>query len=64
MRCNLLHINMSKCCYMHFKPDVEYDDTCARVCQFANLPMKMIDPGQFLSTAPKLQKSHPPSFWE
>ena len=36
MRCNLLHINMSKCCYMHFEPNVEYDDTCARVRPFAN----------------------------
>ena len=36
MRCNLLHINMSKCCYMHFEPNVEYDDTCARVRPFAD----------------------------
>ena len=27
MKCNLLHINMSKCCYIHFKPASEYDDT-------------------------------------
>ena len=31
MRSNLLHINMSKCCYMHFEPNFEFDDTCARV---------------------------------
>ena len=36
MKCNLLHINMSKCCYMHFKPNFENDDTCARVRPFAN----------------------------
>ena len=37
MNCNLLHINMSKCCYIHFKPASEYDDTCARTRPFANL---------------------------
>ena len=37
MKCNLLHINMSKCCYIHFKPASEYDDTCARTRPFANL---------------------------
>ena len=36
MKCNLLHINMSKCCYMHFKPNFESDDTCARIRPFAN----------------------------
>ena len=36
MRCNLLHINMSKCCYIHFRPSVEYDETCARVRPFAD----------------------------
>ena len=36
MKCNLLHINMSKCCYVHFKPKNESDDTCARVRPFAN----------------------------
>jgi len=28
---------MSKCCYIHFKPASEYDDTCARTRPFANL---------------------------
>ena len=37
MICNLLHINMSKCCYIRFKPASEYDDTCARIRPFANL---------------------------
>ena len=37
MKCNLLHINMSKRCYIHFKPASEYDDTCARTRPFANL---------------------------
>ena len=35
MKCNLLHINMSKCCYIHFKPQLEKDETCARVRPFA-----------------------------
>ena len=36
MRSNLLHINMSKCCYIHFEPNKEYDETCARVRPYAN----------------------------
>ena len=36
MKCNLLHINMSKCCYIHFKPTQEYDATCARVRPYAD----------------------------
>ena len=36
MKCNLLHINMSKCCYIHFKPTHEFDATCARVRPYAN----------------------------
>jgi len=36
MKCNLLHINMSKCCYIHFKPNFESDETCARVRPFAH----------------------------
>ena len=36
MKCNLLHINMTKCCYIHFKPPQEYDATCARVRPFAD----------------------------
>ena len=36
MRCNLLHINMSKCCYIHFKPPYESDETCARVRPYAD----------------------------
>jgi hypothetical protein len=36
MRCNLLHINMSKCCYIHFKPEFESDETCARTRPFAD----------------------------
>ena len=30
MKSNLLHINMSKCCYIHFQPNCTYDETCAR----------------------------------
>ena len=36
MSSNLLHINMSKCCYIHFKPSNESDETCARVRPYAN----------------------------
>ena len=36
MRSNLLHINMSKCCYIHFLPAYESDETCARVRPYAN----------------------------
>ena len=36
MKCNLLHINMSKCCYVHFRPTSESDETCARVRPFAD----------------------------
>ena len=36
MYSNLLHINMSKCCYIHFKPTQEFDSTCARVRPYAN----------------------------
>ena len=37
MRSNLLHINMLKCCFMHFKPKAnESYDTCARVRPYAD----------------------------
>ena len=36
MRSNLLHINMSKCCYIHFQPAYESDETCARARPYAN----------------------------
>ena len=36
MKSNLLHINMSKCCYIHFKPTIESDATCARVRPYAD----------------------------
>ena len=36
MQSNLLHINMSKCCYIHFQPASESDETCARVRPYAN----------------------------
>ena len=36
MKCNLLHINMTKCCYMHFKPNYEFDETCARTRPYAD----------------------------
>ena len=36
MKCNLLHINMSKCCFIHFRPTRETDETCARTRPFAH----------------------------
>ena len=36
MKSNLLHINMSKCCYMHFRPNHEFDATCARARPYAD----------------------------
>ena len=30
MKSNLLHINMAKCCFMHFQPTSTVDETCAR----------------------------------
>ena len=35
MKCNILHINMSKCCYIHFQPISDSDETCARVRPYA-----------------------------
>ena len=36
MRCNLLHINMSKCCFIHFQPSHTNDETCARARPYAD----------------------------
>ena len=36
MKDNLLHINMDKCCFMHFKPTTDLDTTCARARPFAH----------------------------
>ncbi len=36
MRCNLLHMNMTKCCFMHFCPSNESDSTAARVRPYAH----------------------------
>ena len=30
MTSNILHMNLSKCVYMHFEPNVELNPTCAR----------------------------------
>ena len=30
MKCNLLHINMGKCCYIHFEPEKDTSGTCSR----------------------------------
>ena len=34
MKCNLLHINMSKCCYIHFAPSVDNSGVCSRSLPF------------------------------
>ena len=34
MKSNLLHINMTKCCFVHFQPKFTYDETCARTRPF------------------------------
>ena len=36
MKFNLLHINMDKCYFMHFAPNVSVDENCARSIQFAS----------------------------
>ena len=34
MKCNLLHINMKKCCYMHFEPSSDTSGVCSRSLPF------------------------------
>ena len=36
MRCNFLHINMTKSCYMHFEPSSDQKDSCARSTPFVS----------------------------
>ena len=36
MKCNLLHINMSKCCYMHFEPSNDKSEHCSRTTPFVS----------------------------
>ena len=36
MKCNLLHINMDKCYYMHFEPNTSLDDNCSRSLPFVS----------------------------
>ena len=36
MKCNLLHINMDKCFYMHFEPNTSLDDNCSRSVPFVS----------------------------
>ena len=36
MKCNLLHINMSKSCYMHFEPSCEKNENCSRTTPFVS----------------------------
>ena len=60
MKCNLLHINMSKCCYMHFEPRNDQNKTCARTTPFVskshvsktlylnNIPIQKVKQTKFL----------------
>ena len=34
MKCNLLHINMGKCCYIHFEPPTDISGQCSRTMPF------------------------------
>ena len=34
MKCNLLHINMGKCCYIHFAPPTDTSGNCSRSIPF------------------------------
>ena len=36
MRCNLLHINTSKSCYMHFEPSSDQTGSCSRTTPFVS----------------------------
>ena len=36
MRCNLLHINMTKSCYMHFEPSSDQNGSCSRTTPFVS----------------------------
>ena len=36
MKCNLLHINMKKCFYMHFEPNISTSNNCARTTPFVS----------------------------
>ena len=60
MQCNLLHINMSNCRYMHFEPRNDKDDTCARTTAYIpkshasrtlyinNIPIRQVRETKFL----------------
>ena len=57
MKSNLLHVNLSKCCYMYFKPpNKEYYGTCARTRPYDRAPkikinwhtIKEVDQTKFL----------------
>jgi len=60
MKCNLLHINMGKCCYIHFEPEKDTSGTCSRSEPFVgnsdesktlyinNKPIKEVTEAKFL----------------
>ena len=51
MRCNLLHINIKKCCYMYFSPtkrqSIENEPECSRL-QIDGIPIKPVSKTKFL----------------
>ena len=60
MKCNLLHINMGKCCYIYFKPPNDISGICSRTEPFVgnsdesktlyinNTPIKEVTEAKFL----------------
>ena len=51
MKANELHINMSKCCYMHFRPKKRLprdDDVSNRTLQIMGVPIKHVKSTRFL----------------
>ena len=51
MKANELHINMSKCCYMHFRPNKRLprdDEVSNRTLQIMGVPIKHVKSTRFL----------------
>ena len=50
MKCNLLHINIKKCCYMHFKPNMKNDatDYSDLTLVLGHIPIKPVSETKFL----------------
>ena len=45
---NKLHINMSKCCYIHFKPKTNSLDNCQHQLNIDGIPIKKTSTARFL----------------